>query len=200
MGDISQTKQLIKNVLMDLCQKYSFRKISVQKIAQEAGINRQTFYYHFTDKYDLLRWVYYEDCLRYLDPPSLSLDNWEEQALKMLKAIAEQKEFYTSTVLSDQKILQKEFIAIIQQSFIKIFEQMDEEKQLSTTDKLFYARFFSYGCSGVLINWITRGYLETPMEIAMQLFRLAKDTELYSYRLYAREEQEINDDIKGDKK
>ena len=161
MGDTPHTKQLIKNVLIDLCQKQSFQKISVQKIAHEAGINRQTFYYHFTDKYDLLRWVYYEDCLCYLDPHSLSLDNWEEQALKMLKAIAAQKEFYANTVTSDQEILQKEFTAVIQQSFIKIFDQMDEEKQLSKADKLFYARFFSYGCSGVLINWITHDYEET---------------------------------------
>ena len=193
MGDTPHTKQLIKNVLIDLCQKQSFQKISVQKIAHEAGINRQTFYYHFTDKYDLLRWVYYEDCLCYLDPHSLSLDNWEAQALKMLKAIDAQKEFYANTVTSDQEILQNELTAVIQQSFIKIFDQMDEEKQLSKADKLFYARFFSYGCSGVLINWITHDYEETPLEIAVQLFRLAKDTELYSYRLYAKEELETND-------
>ncbi len=31
------------------------------------------------------------------------------------------------------------------------------------------------------------------MEIAMQLFRLAKDTELYSYRLYAQEESESDE-------
>ncbi len=107
-----------------------------------------------------------------------------------MKAIAAQKEFYANTVVSDQEILQKEFLTMIQKSFIKIFEEMDEEKQLSSTDKLFYARFFSYGCSGVLVNWITNEYNETPMEIAMQLFRLAKDTELYSYRLYAKEELE----------
>ena len=190
MSDTTRTKQLIKNVLIDLCQTQSFRKISVQKIANEAKINRQTFSYHFTDKYDLLRWVYCEDALHYLDPQCLSLDNWEEQALKMLKAIAEKKEFYANTVLSDPEILQKEFSQLIQKSFIKIFEQMDEERQLSARDKLFYARFFSYGCSGVVVNWITNEYEETPMEIAMQLFRLAKDTELYSYRLYAKEELE----------
>ncbi|MEY8446502.1 TetR/AcrR family transcriptional regulator [Enterococcus ratti] len=190
MGDASRTKQLIKSALIGLCQTHTFKKISVQTIARAAGINRQTFYYHFADKYDLLQWIYYEDCLHYLAPNDLSLKNWEEQALKMLKAIANQKEFYTSTVLSDQEILQTEFITIIQQSFIEIFDQMDEEKQLSEKDKLFYARFFSYGCSGVLLNWITHHYTETPMEIAMQLFRLAKDTELYSYRLYAKEEWE----------
>ncbi|MGM9904613.1 TetR family dihydroxyacetone kinase regulator [Enterococcus sp. 10A9_DIV0425] len=192
MGETSHTKQLIKQVLINLCEQHSFRKISVQQIAQEAGINRQTFYYHFTDKVDLLHWVYYDDSLHFLESEALSLDNWEEQALKMLKAIAENKEFYASTVSSEQEILQKQFTALIQPSFIKIFEQMDEEKQLTASDKLFYARFFSYGCSGVLVNWIIQGYTETPLEIAMQLFRLAKDTELYSYRLYAMEEEQEN--------
>lgn len=125
-----------------ICAKHNLFEKSASKIANEAKINRQTFYYHFTDKYDLLRWVYCEDALHYLDPQCLTLDNWEEQALKMLKAIAEKKEFYANTVLSDQEILQKEFSQLIQKSFIKIFEQMDEERQLSAKDKLFYARFF----------------------------------------------------------
>ena len=71
-----------------------------------------------------------------------------------------------------------------------IFGSVEKTLFVSARDKLFYARFFSYGCSGVLVNWITNEYEETPMEIAMQLFRLAKDTELYSYRLYAKEELE----------
>lgn len=193
MGDSIHTKQVIKQALIHLCQQKTFRKISVQEIAHEANINRQTFYYHFTDKYDLLRWVYFEDAFHFLDPHNLSLDNWEEQALKMLKVIADDKEFYSNTVASDQEVLQQEFSTIIQQSFISIFNQMDQERQLSQQDKLFYARFFSYGCSGVLVNWITHDYQETPMEIAMQLFRLAKDTELYSYRLYAQEETESDE-------
>ncbi|MFP9210085.1 TetR family transcriptional regulator, partial [Enterococcus faecalis] len=32
MSDTTRTKQLIKNVLIDLCQTQSFRNISVQKI------------------------------------------------------------------------------------------------------------------------------------------------------------------------
>jgi probable dihydroxyacetone kinase regulator len=188
MSEGNRTKYLIKEALINLCKQQSFHKISVQQIAQKAEVNRQTFYYHFSDKYDLLRWIYKEDALRFLDSRLISLDNWEEQALKMLKAIAANKEFYQNTVEADPEVLQQEFTKMIQLSFIKLFEQMDEEKQLSKTDKLFYARFFSYGCSGVLTHWISEGYKETPMEIAMQLFRLAKDTELYSYRLYEKEE------------
>ena len=67
MGETVQTKQLIKNALIGLCQKQSFRKISVQKITHEAKINRQTFYYHFKDIYDLLEWIYKNEVIDEID-------------------------------------------------------------------------------------------------------------------------------------
>ncbi|MFV0560668.1 MAG: TetR/AcrR family transcriptional regulator [Enterococcus sp.] len=188
MSESTQTKQAIKQALIESCKTKPFQKISVQEIAKKAGINRQTFYYHFTDKYNLLRWVYREHAFQFLNAGELSLENWEEQVLKMLKAISEQKEFYSNTVSSDQEILSTDFSVVTQNLFIKLFDEIDEEKQLSTKDKYFYARFFSYGCGGVLVNWILNDYEESPMDMAVQLFRLAKDVEFFSYRLYEKEE------------
>lgn len=186
MKEAQITKTAIASALIDLCEEKSFRKISVQDITKTVGLNRQTFYYHFTDKYDLLRWIYEKNALIYLGA-DVSVDNWEEQALKMLKAIQNKRDFYFNTVTSDSEILMNEFSKVTNQLFIHFFEHLDQEKQLLEEDKKFYARFFSYGCSGVLINWIVAGYQETPLEIATQLFRLAKDTELYSYRLYTQD-------------
>lgn len=189
MSESQITKKAIAKALIDLCDRKLFSKISVQDITKEVGLNRQTFYYHFTDKYDLLRWVYMQDSLVYLDSTDLSLDNWEEQALKMLKAMKEKSDFYYNTVSSDSDILMSAFSEITIKLFSNLFDQMDEEKQLLPEDKAFYARFFSYGCSGVLNNWIIENYKETPLEIATQLFRLAKDTEFFSHRLYLQENE-----------
>lgn len=49
------TKQeLIKDTLKHLLETNSLRDITVQKICKEAGINRQIFYYHYTDIEDVL--------------------------------------------------------------------------------------------------------------------------------------------------
>lgn len=93
MSEAQITKKAISSALIDLCGRKLFSKISVQDITKEVGLNRQTFYYHFTDKNDLLRWIYTHDALIYLDSPDTSIDNWEEQALKMLKAIQEKMIF-----------------------------------------------------------------------------------------------------------
>lgn len=44
----------IKKAFVDLLQIESFEKIKVSEIARKAGIDRQTFYLHYVDKYDLL--------------------------------------------------------------------------------------------------------------------------------------------------
>ncbi|EOL45151.1 TetR/AcrR family transcriptional regulator [Enterococcus caccae] len=189
MSESQITKKAISAALIELCDHKLFSKISVQDITKEVGLNRQTFYYHFTDKQDLLRWIYTHDALIYLDSPEVSIDNWEEQALKMLKAIQSKSDFYYNTVSSDSDILRTCFSTITNKLFINLFDQVDKENQLLPEDKIFYARFFSYGCSGVLIDWILNSYKESPLEIATQLFRLAKDTEFFSYRLYAQENE-----------
>ena len=49
------TKQaLIKDTLKRLLETNSLSDITVQKICKEAGINRQIFYYHYTDIEDVL--------------------------------------------------------------------------------------------------------------------------------------------------
>lgn len=189
MSESQVTKRAIADALIELCDTKMYNKISVQDITKEVGLNRQTFYYHFTDKEDLLRWIYLNDALIYLNDPIVSIDNWEEQTLKMLKVIKDRGDFYYKTVNSDSNILRQCFSKITKGLFIQLFEQMDKENQLLPEDKEFYGRFFSYGCSGVLINWILEEYKESPLVIATQFFRLAKDVELFSYQLYIQENE-----------
>jgi AcrR family transcriptional regulator len=51
---IRRTRQLLQGALRTLMQKKSFDEISVQDLADEATVNRATFYDHYTDKFDLL--------------------------------------------------------------------------------------------------------------------------------------------------
>lgn len=190
MSESQVTKQAIASALVELCTMKDYSKISIQDITKEVGLNRQTFYYHFTDKEDLLRWIYLNDALVYLNDPKLSITNWEEQAFDMLKVMKGKDIFYYNTVNSDSNVLRKCFSKITKALFIQLFEQMDKENQLLPEDKEFYGRFFSYGCSGVLINWILEEFKESPLVIATQFFRLAKDVELFSYRLYIQENEE----------
>lgn len=58
-----ETKRQISNCLKKLLAKKSFYKITVSEIISECNIARNTFYYHFEDTTDLLRWTLREDAL-----------------------------------------------------------------------------------------------------------------------------------------
>jgi AcrR family transcriptional regulator len=51
---IRRTRLLLQHALGTLLESNEFDKISVQNIAEAAGVNRATFYDHYTDKFALL--------------------------------------------------------------------------------------------------------------------------------------------------
>ena len=48
------TRKAIMKCTLELAEKKSLKKITVKDIADECGITRSTFYYHFSDIYDVL--------------------------------------------------------------------------------------------------------------------------------------------------
>ena len=55
------SKKIIANSLKYLMETESFHKISVSDIMLHCQMRRQTFYYHFKDKFELLSWIYREE-------------------------------------------------------------------------------------------------------------------------------------------
>ncbi len=54
----SETKILMAQALKRLIKDRPFAKITIQDIVAECNINRNTFYYHFENNYDLLYFAY----------------------------------------------------------------------------------------------------------------------------------------------
>ena len=52
------TKKIIANGFLDLAKRINPDKITVIDICKHSNVSRETFYYHFTDKYDLFKWIY----------------------------------------------------------------------------------------------------------------------------------------------
>ena len=50
------TKQMLVDALITIAEKKPLSKITISELVTYCNINRKTFYYHFTDIYDLLEW------------------------------------------------------------------------------------------------------------------------------------------------
>ena len=76
----TSTKESLGNALKKMLTIKPIDKITVKDLVEECGVNRQTFYYHFDDVYDLLEWVFEEDANRTL-PQEILYENWRENVL-----------------------------------------------------------------------------------------------------------------------
>lgn len=52
------TKKALANSLKQLMEHTPLNKITVRHLVEDCGLNRQTFYYHFQDIFELLGWIY----------------------------------------------------------------------------------------------------------------------------------------------
>lgn len=76
----TSTKESLGNALKKMLTIKPIDKITVKDLVEECGVNRQTFYYHFDDVYDLLEWVFEEDANRTL-PQEILYENWRKNVL-----------------------------------------------------------------------------------------------------------------------
>ena len=51
---VVRTRKMIKEAFVELMDSVGFSKITIDSLAKKAFINRNTFYLHYTDKFDLL--------------------------------------------------------------------------------------------------------------------------------------------------
>ncbi|HJE15810.1 MAG TPA: TetR/AcrR family transcriptional regulator [Lapidilactobacillus dextrinicus] len=177
------TKHAFMNALLTLTEHQDFNKLTVSQITREVDMHRQSFYYHFHDKYDLLSYTYHELSFTYFDKDQVTLDNWLEQTKKMLTSINEHKAFYTNTAVSDQNTLLLTFSKVIQARLEDMLTEINSDQRLSDYDRRFYAEFFGYGCAGTLVDWIIGGYQIPPKDIAEKFAKLIQDIKHYSPKL-----------------
>lgn len=181
MSEGMRTKKALGRALMYLCVEKQFNKINVVDVTESCGLSRQTFYYHFSDKYALLEWVYDQHALHYLFE-AITLDNWQEQVYFMLKKMKQEPKFYMRTVREDPTVLERRFGELTQELFLILFDK-EKVTSICSQDRLFYAEFFSYGCCGVLLKWIRGGMNESAWTITEQLAKLAHDASFIIQKL-----------------
>ncbi len=95
-----KTKKKIASSMMDLLKKKPIDKITITDITVNCNMSRQVFYRYFVDKYELINWMYEEDCgsVIYTGEEKFSIKSWLEYILNILE---EKKNFYIHAIQND---------------------------------------------------------------------------------------------------
>lgn len=148
------TKKALASSLKKIMEQKPLRKISVREIIEDCGVNRKTFYYHFQDIYDLLKWVFEEEAIEVVKQYNLILDY--QDALHFVLNYVEENKLICNCAFDTlgrdelKRFFQKDFLSVIG----NIVEQLSDGMNIPEDYKKFLINFYTEALASLLIDWI----------------------------------------------
>ena len=172
---VARTRRLLLDSFSELLAEHkSIRKISIQSITEHAGVNRVTFYAHFTDKYDLLSAWKREIFRKALTDKQLYSQNARDITFEQLiDTILDFMSSYKRYFRLINKEYEPLFEAALQEELTDILLEMLKSKPSHTSmTTQTTATFLSWAIFGTANEWSTRSIQESKDAIAHQLLQL----------------------------
>ena len=168
------TKRALEQSLKNLLLKKPLTKITVGDIADDCGINRMTFYYHFKDIYDLVEWSCLEDAKRALDEKK-TYDTWQQGLLQIFEAVQENKPFILNVYRCvHREQVEKYLQPLVDQLLLGVIDEESDGVSVRDGDKRFIAQIYSYILIGLMLDWIKDDMREDPQRIVDRLAKLIR--------------------------
>ncbi len=166
------TKRAFASSLKKMLAKRPLEKIRVIDITEDCGVNRQTFYYHFKDIYDLLEWVYTNEATKALGGKK-TYETWQQGFKQIFQYILNNKEFVLSTFNSvSREYLERYLYNEVYLLLIGVVEEKAKGIPVLEKVKSFLADFYKYAFVGIVLDWIRTGMKEEADEIIERLNKL----------------------------
>lgn len=163
------TKRALEASLKNLLLQKPLNKITVGDIANDCGINRMTFYYHFKDIYDLIEWSCVEDATKALEGKK-TYDTWQEGFLNIFNAVLDNKPFIMNVYRSvSREQIEMYLYKLTYNLLIDVVNEKSVGMAVSDEDKKFIADFYKYAFVGIMLNWIRNDMKEEPKLIVDRL-------------------------------
>lgn len=163
------TKRALEESLKHLLLQKPLNKITINDIAEDCGINRMTFYYHFKDIYDLIEWSCLEDAQKALAGKK-TYDTWQEGFLHIFEAVKENKPFVMNVYRSvSREQIENYLFSLTYDLLLGVVNEQAEGMSVRDEDKAFIANVYKYAFVGLMLEWIKGDMKEEPKRIIDRL-------------------------------
>ncbi len=186
MSNSLNTKEALAKSLKKLMMKTELNKISIKNIVDDCGVNRQTFYYHFIDIYDLLEWIYKTEAIESISECK-SYETWTEGFYKIFVYIENNKEFCMNSLNSlGRNHLDNYIYSVTNDLIIGVINEISEGMIVEDSDKQFIAYFYTVAFTGLVVKWMYNGMKERPAKIIENLSELIEGNFLRALERYSK--------------
>ena len=177
-------KSLIES-FKKLLSKKPISKITIKELTDDCKMSRMTFYYHFTDIYDLARYVSVQDALKI---EQLSGGNDKSHLISILNSFYDNKEI-TYNIYNGLKsgealeYLIKMFEGVVS----KLLYNNTINKKFTVVNLEFLKNYILNAVVGCVKKWFDNNMDENPNDVAEKLYLLTVGLINYSTNEIAKE-------------
>lgn len=170
------TKKALVKSLKKCLEVKPIDKVTINDIVDDCGLNRMTFYYHFSSIYDCFIWGATEEVREALEQCK-SHSTWEEGLLAIFRKAEENKTYVINIYRSiNKEDLERHLYAVVSELIFPML--VAEAKKIPVADKdlEFILDFYKFSIVGTILKWISSNMEESPEDIVAQFRIMLSDT------------------------
>lgn len=151
------TQKAIMVSFLELLKTRSLDKVTVKDIVETCEVNRNTFYYYYSDIYELLEDVFREEIEKVMDEANSDASFYEEY-IKAANIILRYKEAIKHIYHSKSKDVLENYLETVTNDLVgRYVEKAAEGHRISEENMEYICKFYSYAIVGSTLHWIHKG-------------------------------------------
>lgn len=152
------TKHAIADAFIELLQLQPIEKITVKTIAEKCGINRQTFYYHFADIYELMEWALDSELKKFIEENGLLHADWQELLQQLFLFLRSRRRVLLNAYNAQNRLYYELFIMRFITPAIRAHLLTFPEAENVPSEKLdFLTKVYSRILMNFALDWLDEG-------------------------------------------
>lgn len=158
------TKKLLSDAFLIQLASKPFDKITIKDIVDTAGVNRNTFYYYYSDVYDLLEEIFKKELMIILESQKQT-GSYLKAFIQVAQTAYEHKRMIRNICISrSYEYFESYMFKACNQIVVEFVKNMAEGMEVPDEDIEFIASFYEYAIVGIISEWFRTGMKEEPLE------------------------------------
>lgn len=158
------TKTMLGQSIKELMKKEPLEKITVCDITKNCRLRRETFYYHFIDKYDLIRWIHENEVYNKLVSDFLGAGTWGymvKRCADWLDYFKENLDFVQNALKDDNPNGFHHILVDYTFRIISAHAKYSLKTDQLTKEMLFFVNYYAHGNVCLCEDWLRMGMPES---------------------------------------
>lgn len=179
------TELAIIHTYVEMARSVPADHITVSALCRQCGIQRQTFYYHFSDIDQLVETIY-DRMGEQILANNKTYDTWQDGLLDLMQFLRRNRQFVTATFHSSFRTRLEPFLyQATRRLLLGVVEELSAGYPITTQHQQDICDFYKYAFVGTMLDWVSKGMREEPGLVVTRVETIVQGSFLAAIRRFS---------------